>query len=46
MEGGDLAIQLDAQLNLVMTGPVEEICAGNFSQDLRRRLGVPVKGPA
>jgi len=40
MEGGNLTIEIDRQLNLVMTGPVEEICTGNFSADLRRRLGL------
>ncbi len=40
MEGGNLTIDLDQQLNLVMTGPAEEICTGNFSGDLRRRLGL------
>ena len=40
MEGGDLSIQVDKELNLVMTGPVEEICSGTLSADLRRRLGV------
>jgi diaminopimelate epimerase len=39
MEGGNLTIEIDGQLNLVMTGPVEEICTGNFSADLKRRLG-------
>jgi len=38
MEGGNLTIELDPQLNLVMTGPVEEICTGNFSEELKRRL--------
>jgi len=38
MEGGDLTIELDSHLNLIMTGPVEEVCAGTFSPDLRRRL--------
>jgi diaminopimelate epimerase len=38
MEGGALTIDVDAQLNLVMTGPVEEICTGRLSADLRRRL--------
>jgi diaminopimelate epimerase len=38
MEGGDLKIEIDPQLNLVMTGPVEEICTGKFSGELRRRL--------
>ena len=40
MEGGDLAIELDAALNLVMTGPVAEVCRGRFSADLRQQLGV------
>jgi diaminopimelate epimerase len=40
MEGGDLTIEIDKDLNLVMTGPVEEVCAGSFSPDLRRRLGL------
>lgn len=39
MEGGDLTIEIDQTFNLVMTGPVEEICTGNFSADLNRRLG-------
>jgi len=38
MEGGNLAIELDRQLNLIMTGPVEEVCTGNFSADLRSHL--------
>ena len=38
MEGGNLAIELDRQMNLVMTGPVEEVCTGNFSDDLKRHL--------
>jgi diaminopimelate epimerase len=40
MEGGDLRIEIDRELNLVMTGPVEEVCTGRISADLRRRLGV------
>ncbi len=40
MEGGDLKIELDPDLNLVMTGPVEEVCAGRFSSDLRIKLGL------
>jgi diaminopimelate epimerase len=40
MEGGDLTIELDRELNLVMTGPVEEICTGKLSADLRRRMKV------
>lgn len=39
MEGGELTIELDSSLNLVMTGPVEEVCTGRLSEDLRRRLG-------
>lgn len=38
MEGGELAIELDPELNIVMTGPVEEVCTGRLSADLRRRL--------
>lgn len=38
MEGGDLTIELDRQLNLVMTGPVEEVCVGKLSDDLKWRL--------
>ncbi len=38
MEGGDLTIELDEKLNLIMTGPVEEVCTGKLSADLRRRL--------
>jgi len=40
MEGGDLTIELDKNLGLVMTGPVEEVCTGRLSADLRRRLGL------
>jgi diaminopimelate epimerase len=42
MEGGDLTIELDKNLNLVMTGPVEEICAATFSQEFRQRLMLAV----
>jgi len=38
MEGGDLTIELDKDLNLIMTGPVEEVCTGTLSDDLKRRL--------
>lgn len=38
MEGGELTIDVGKNLDLVMTGPVEEICTGNLSADLRRRL--------
>ena len=37
MEGGDLTVEIDGS-NLVMTGPVEEVCAGSFSEEFRRRL--------
>ncbi len=38
LEGGDLSIEVDQDLNLVMTGLVEEICVGTFSSELRDRL--------
>ena len=38
LEGGDLTIEVDRDLNLVMTGPVEEICTGTFSSEFRDRL--------
>jgi len=38
MEGGELTIEIDKHLNLVMTGPVEEVCVGTFSQEFKRRL--------
>ncbi|MDP6125842.1 MAG: diaminopimelate epimerase, partial [Candidatus Latescibacteria bacterium] len=38
MEGGDLSIKLDPDLNMVMTGGVEETSIGTFSEDFRRRL--------
>jgi diaminopimelate epimerase len=38
MEGGDLTIELDKKLNLVMTGPVEEVCVGSLSEELKERL--------
>jgi diaminopimelate epimerase len=40
MEGGNLTIEVDRALNLIMTGPVEEVCTGKFSAELRRRLGI------
>jgi len=39
MEGGELTIELNKELDLIMTGPVEEVCTGQLSADLRRRLG-------
>jgi len=38
LEGGDLAIEVDQDLNVVMTGPVEEICVGTFSSEFVARL--------
>ncbi len=38
MEGGDLLIELDLALNLVMTGPVEEVCTGHFCEEFRAAL--------
>jgi diaminopimelate epimerase len=38
LEGGDLEIEVDRTLDIVMTGPVEEICTGKFSDEFRRRL--------
>jgi diaminopimelate epimerase len=38
LEGGDLSIDIDRDLNLVMTGPVEEIYAGVFSDEFRAQL--------
>jgi diaminopimelate epimerase len=38
MDGGDLMIEIDKTLDLVMTGPVEEVCTGKLSNDLKRRL--------
>jgi diaminopimelate epimerase len=38
MEGGDLEVEILEGLHVIMTGPVEETCAGRFSRDLKRRL--------
>jgi diaminopimelate epimerase len=38
MEGGILQIQVQPNLDIIMTGPVEETCVGFFSNDLRDRL--------
>ena len=38
LEGGDLEIDVRSDLNIVMTGPVEEICTGEFSDEFRRQL--------
>jgi diaminopimelate epimerase len=42
MEGGTLEVSVGKDLALVLKGPVEEICAGSLSPDLRERLaGIP-----
>ena len=38
MEGGQLELEIGKDLDLVMTGPTEEICVGVLSPDLRQRL--------
>jgi diaminopimelate epimerase len=38
MEGGNLTIELDKDLNLIMTGPVEEVCTCRLSADMKRHL--------
>jgi diaminopimelate epimerase len=38
MEGGDLRIQVGEDGEIEMEGPVEEICHGHFSPELRARL--------
>jgi diaminopimelate epimerase len=38
MPGGELAIELRADGEIEMTGPVEEVCRGTFAADLRARL--------
>ena len=38
MEGGILELEVAPDLNLVMTGPVEEVYVGTLSPDLRQRL--------
>ena len=42
MEGGELTIEIDKDLNIVMTGPIEEICTGTFSQEFRQQLTLAV----
>ncbi len=39
MPGGQLRISIAADGEIRMRGPVEEICSGDFSADLLRRLG-------
>jgi diaminopimelate epimerase len=38
MEGGELTVEIGPDLDLVMTGPVEEVFEGTLSPDLRQRL--------
>ncbi|MGH7681983.1 MAG: diaminopimelate epimerase [Candidatus Eiseniibacteriota bacterium] len=38
MEGGQLDVEVEDNLSIIMTGPVEEVFAGTLSPDLRRRL--------
>jgi diaminopimelate epimerase len=38
MEGGELTIEVAEDLDLVMTGPVEEVATGVLSPDLAARL--------
>jgi len=38
MEGGELTVEIDPNFKIVQTGPVEEICIGRLSQDLKGRL--------
>ena len=42
MEGGDLTIEIQPRLNLVMTGPVVEVCVGSFSTEFKQRLRLAV----
>lgn len=39
MDGGQLQIRLAEDGEIWMTGPVEEVCSGDLSEDLLRRLG-------
>jgi diaminopimelate epimerase len=45
MEGGTLDVEVAKDLAIVMTGPVEEVFAGNLSPDLRVRLEGMKQGP-
>ncbi len=38
MEGGQLRVEVGPDLELIMTGPVEEVFEGTLSPDLRQRL--------
>ena len=41
MDGGQLAIRIAEDGEIWMTGPVEEVCSGDLSDDLLRRLRAP-----
>ena len=43
--GGELQIAIDDQGEIWLTGPVEEVCSGDFSEDLLERLRA-LEGPA
>jgi diaminopimelate epimerase len=43
--GGTLRIRTDASGDLWMSGPVEEVCKGDLSPELLRRLGGPRESP-
>jgi diaminopimelate epimerase len=38
MEGGQLEVEVGPDLDLIMTGPAEEVCEGTLSPDLKQRL--------
>jgi diaminopimelate epimerase len=38
MEGGDLDIEVESDMKVIMTGPVEEICIGALSADFVNRM--------
>src|SRR5438552_18376276 len=38
MEGGQLEVEVGPDLDLIMTGPAEEVYEGTLSPDLRQRL--------
>ncbi|MFN8558657.1 MAG: diaminopimelate epimerase [Dehalococcoidia bacterium] len=44
MAGGALRIRTDAAGDLWMSGPVEEVCAGDLSPEMLRRLGAAPGG--
>lgn len=38
LPGGDLIVDVDSEMNVVMTGPAEEIYSGTMSEDLIKRI--------